>query len=143
MIYLDTSALLKLYILEADSHKVQELVMDQNDPLPVFEFQQVEFINALHLKAFWKDIAGDDIEHLIQLFDRRMRRGQYFCPLIDRTELLMTFRSLARWTPEIGSRTMDILHVACALQISPLLFVTFDQRQERLARKAGLSVHAF
>jgi len=38
---------------------------------------------------------------------------------------------------------MDILHVACAMQISPELFVSFEQRQQNLARKARLNVHTF
>jgi len=143
VIYLDTSALLKLYIREENSEHVQELVTSQKDPLPIWELQQCELINALHLKAFWKEIVPDDASRLLDLFDRRMRRGQYFYPTIDRAELMLTFRSLAKWTPETGCRTMDILHVACAMQISPELFLSFDQRQQSLARKANLTVHTF
>lgn len=143
MIYLDTSAFLKLYVREADSDLVQELVTRQKDPLPVWEFQQVEMINALHLKVFWKEISTDDASRLLALFDQRMRRGQYYCPRIDRAELMLTFRSLAKLTPETGCRTMDILHVACAMQISPERFISFDQRQQTLARKAKLNVHTF
>jgi len=46
VIYLDTSAFLKLYVREADSDRVQDLVIGQKEPLPVWEFQQVEMINA-------------------------------------------------------------------------------------------------
>ena len=143
MIYLDTSAFLKLYVREADSKRVQDLVTSQKDPLPVWEFQQVEMINALHLKVFWKEINTEDATRLVALFDQRMRRGQYYCPRIDRAELMLTFRSLAKWTPETGCRTMDILHVACAMQIAPVAFVSFDERQLTLARKASLNVHTF
>lgn len=117
MIYLDTSAFLKLYIRESDSALVQDLVTRQKQPLPVWEYQQVEMTNALHLKVFWKEITADDATRLLDLFDKRMRRGQYYCPQIDRAELMLTFRRLAKWTPETGCRTMDILHVACAMQI--------------------------
>ena len=143
MIYLDTSAFLKLYVREADSALVQDLVASQKEPLPVWELQQVEIINALHLKVFWKEITAEDAARLLALFDQRMRRGQYYCPRIDRAELMLTFRSLAKWTPETGCRTMDILHVACAMQIAPLTFVSFDERQRTLARKASLNVHMF
>ncbi len=143
MIYLDTSAFLKLYVREADSGRVQDLVTSQKEPLPVWEFQQVEMINALHLKVFWKEISADDANRLLDLFDQRLRRGQYYCPYINRAELLLTFRSLAKWTPETGCRTMDILHVACAMQLAPEAFVSFDERQLNLARKASLKVHAF
>jgi len=39
--------------------------------------------------------------------------------------------------------TMDILHVACAMQISPERFASFDERQINLARKVKLNVHVF
>ena len=39
VIYLDTSALLKLYIHEDHSEAVQEWVVSQDDPLPVWDLQ--------------------------------------------------------------------------------------------------------
>jgi predicted nucleic acid-binding protein len=140
VIYLDTSALLKLYLIEAGSETVQTFVMAQDDPLPVWELQQVELLNGLRLKVFWGDIKGKQADQLIDMFDQRMRRGQYFFPDIARAELMATFRTLSRETSRIGCRTMDILHVACAIQLSPEHFVSFDERQRQLASYTGLHV---
>jgi predicted nucleic acid-binding protein len=41
-------------------------------------------------------------------------------------------------TPELGSRMLDILHVACALELGVRTMMTYDERQIALARKAGL-----
>ena len=46
----------------------------------------------------------------------------------------------AQHTPAIGSRSLDILHVATALVSGATEFCTFDERQCRLARLAGLRV---
>ena len=35
---------------------------------------------------------------------------------------------------------MDVLHIACALQIGAECFISFDERQRALAVIAGLSV---
>jgi hypothetical protein len=35
---------------------------------------------------------------------------------------------------------MDILHVACALQLAPTFFITFDERQRELALHARLTI---
>jgi predicted nucleic acid-binding protein len=40
----------------------------------------------------------------------------------------------------IGSRSLDILHVASALSINADRFLTFDDRQTRLAELAGLTI---
>lgn len=138
MIYLDTSALVKLYLLEEGSEFVQSRVAAQNDPLPVWELQEAELTNALFLKVFWKELTTEEAEAQVTLFHERRRRGLYFFPDIRRGELLADFQRLARETPRSGCRTMDILHVACALQLDSCRFLTFDQRQLALARAVGL-----
>jgi len=140
VIYLDTSALLKLYIRESGSEFVQQQVISQDFPLPIWELQSAEFVNALRLKTFWGEIDNDQADRLIALFDERMERGQYFVPEIDRDRLMTTFRELSHETPRTGCRTMDIYHVACAVQLAPERFLTFDERQRALALHAGLNV---
>jgi predicted nucleic acid-binding protein len=41
--------------------------------------------------------------------------------------------------PQIPMRTLDTLHVACALELGAREFWTFDERQKRLAKTVGLS----
>ena len=46
---------------------------------------------------------------------------------------------LARgYGPKYGMRTLDTLHVACALELKAERFWTFDERQAKLAKAAGL-----
>jgi len=45
-----------------------------------------------------------------------------------------------RHVARLGCRTLDTLHVACALELGAQQFLTFDQRQEKLAKAVGLSV---
>jgi predicted nucleic acid-binding protein len=43
-----------------------------------------------------------------------------------------------RYGPKLGVRTLDSLHVACALELKAERFWTFDDRQAKLARGEGL-----
>ena len=140
MIYLDTSALVKLYVLEAGSEFVQSCLSEQDDPLPVWELQEAELANALHLKVFRNEWTEAEAELQIEHFHSRKQRGLYVFPEIDRVELIREFHRLSRETPRTGCGTMDILHVACALQIPSCRFLTFDGRQGKLARLAGLEM---
>ena len=140
MIYLDTSALVKLYVLEAGSEFVQSCLSEQDDPLPIWELQEAELANALHLKVFRNEWTEAEAELQIEHFHSRKQRGLYVFPEIDRVELIREFHRLSRETPRTGCRTMDILHVACALQIPSCRFLTFDGRQGKLARMAGLEM---
>lgn len=140
MIYLDTSALLKLFILEEESEELQNAIMAQDHPLPIWEIQEAELINALRLKAFWKEITAVQAEQQIKLFHLRKNRGMYFFPVIDRQELMDTFVQLSAKTPQLGCRTMDIFHVACAKVIGATKFISYDARQMKLAKYAGLKI---
>jgi hypothetical protein len=140
VIYLDTSALVKLYVLEAGSEFVQSCLSEQDDPLPVWELQEAELANALHLKVFRNEWTEAEAELQIEHFHSRKQRGLYVFPEIDRVELIREFHRLSRVTPRTGCRTMDIFHVACALQIPSCRFLTFDGRQSKLARLAGLEM---
>ncbi len=140
MLYLDTSALLKLYIREQDSETVQSRIESQDLPLPIWEIQEAEFVNALRLKVFWKEITNTQAEDQISRFQQRRRDGLYFFPEIDRPALTLHFMELSKQTAILGCRTMDILHVACALEIGATSFLSFDQRQNALASHAGLNL---
>jgi predicted nucleic acid-binding protein len=130
----------KLYVLEAGSEFVQSCLSEQDDPLPVWELQEAELANALHLKVFRNEWTDAEAELQIEHFHSRKQRGLYVFPEIDRVELIREFHRLSRETPRTGCRTMDIFHVACALQIPSCRFLTFDGRQGKLARMAGLEM---
>ena len=140
MIYLDTSALIKLYIRESASEEVQHWVASQDEPLPVWELQEMELVNALYLKVFWKDISLRDAETQIDLFRKRQDKGYYVHPDFDRLSWVEMFFRVCRATPELGSRTLDIQHVACACLLDPDAFVSYDERQRNLATKLNLPV---
>jgi hypothetical protein len=39
---------------------------------------------------------------------------------------------------KLGTRTLDVMHVACACEIQADRFLSFDERQLSLAKLAGL-----
>jgi predicted nucleic acid-binding protein len=46
-----------------------------------------------------------------------------------------------KYGPTLGVRTLDSLHVACALELNAERFWTFDERQARLAEAVGLNTN--
>ena len=45
-----------------------------------------------------------------------------------------------RYGPKLGIRTLDSLHVACALELQAEKFWTLDERQAKLAKAEGLKI---
>jgi len=140
VIYLDTSALIKLYLIEKGSETVNDLVLAQDEPLPMWELQEAELVNALRLKVFWGEMSEVESDKLIADFQRRKQSGLYFYPDLDRIQILPYFHKLSMYTQKLGCRTLDILHVSCALIIQADRFVSFDVKQCALAELAGLEV---
>lgn len=140
MVYLDTSALLKLYLIEEGSEWVQALVAAQDDPLPIWELQEAELTNALRLKVFWNEITADQSDEQLAHFRSRKARGLYVFPNLERAALMERFRDLSRHTMELGTHTLDVMHVACACELGVERFVSFDGRQLALAARCGLEV---
>lgn len=119
MIYLDTSAFIKLYLLEDGSVEVHDLVVSQAEPLPVWHCLELEFLNELRFKVFL---------------------GQYFAPHLDPIALHELCLQMSLRTPGTGCRALDILHVAAARLCESTLFVTADKRQATLAEVEGRAV---
>jgi len=140
MLYLDTSALVKLYFNEEGSEAVHDLVRSQNSPLPILELQEMELLNTFRLKVFWKLISSSEANDQAEIFERRKASRQYYFPEIERGRLMMDFRGLLTFTETSGCRTLDVMHVAFALQLKADGFVSFDERQRKLATETGLTV---
>ena len=141
MLYLDTSAFIKLYLVETGSEEVHRLVASQPDPLPLWYLTEVEFSNTVRFKVFLTEMKSAAAEQIISLFLDRKGKGQYFAPALDPVILQELSLRLTMRTPQIGCRALDVLHVAAARLCEADLFVTADKRQAKLAETEGLSAH--
>ena len=137
MIYLDTSAFIKLYLHEDGSAEVHGLVVAQQEPLPVWHFMELEFYNTLRFKVFLAEMSPDSVERVISLYLDRKRNGQYFSPHLDPIALHELSLQMTVRTSTIGCRALDILHVAAARLCDAAMFVTADRRQAALAEVEG------
>ena len=139
MVYVDTSALVKLYIKEPGSDQVSEWLKKNNEPIPLTGLIELEFINALKLKQFRNDLSSEEFEKIISLMHEHEKNGVYYRPLMNFPDVFSFAFNLSRnHTPHCGARSLDILHVGSALAIHIQTFLTLDARQAQLADKAGL-----
>ena len=78
---------------------------------------------------------------ILSRFNEHWVRGVYYRPQQNWTETLNIAIELVRnHTRYIGSRSLDVSHVASATAITTDHFLTFDDRQARLAALAGLEI---
>jgi predicted nucleic acid-binding protein len=139
--YVDPSALLKLYVHEPESAAMSAWRARIGAALPITEHGRLEIINGICLAAFRKAIGADASSDALASFDEDVADGRYAqADVLWRATLRRAGEIGRAHTATIGCRTLDVLHVATALELGLRDFVTFDRRQQQLARATGLKV---
>ena len=141
MVYVDTSVIVKLYVKEEYSRDASDWLRKNNEAIPLTSFHELELINAIHLKQFRTEITLDESRLIISRLEEHEISGVYYRPQLDWSAIFIHAIDLSKkHSASIGSRSLDILHVASALLINADRFLTLDDRQTKLATLAGLKI---
>lgn len=139
--YVDPGALLKLYVHEPESFAMSAWRARTRGALPVTHHARAEIVNGIGLAAFRRDISAVALRDALASVDEDFAAGRYVhADVLWRSALRRAIDLSREYTPQTGCRTLDVLHVACALELALPSFLTFDARQRRLARSVGLKV---
>lgn len=137
--YLDSSALIKLYVPETGSDRVAGYARALPHPIPFSHLHELEMKNALQLKRFRREAPAEAVDESVRVIDEDFAKGVLSRPELNWLDVFRRASQLAlEHSSEIGCRSLDLLHVASALVLEATTFVTFDDRQTHLARAAGL-----
>jgi predicted nucleic acid-binding protein len=139
--YADTSFLVSLYITDANSERATRIAEKLAPPwFVVTEFGEFELVNALWLRIFRRELSATAAGEAQSIFELHLRDGLMSQRLMT-SEIYFRARDLAmRWSYSLGTRALDVLHVASALVLEADMFHTFDERQAKLARAVGLRI---
>jgi predicted nucleic acid-binding protein len=140
-IYADPSALLKLYLNEPQSRAVTAWRAKIATPLTVTHHGRLELINGIGLAAHRGLISEGIYDAALEALDDDFDRGRYVqADLLWRATLKRASALSRKFTSVLGCRSLDVLHVASALELGMRSFVTFDVRQNQLARAVKLRI---
>lgn len=138
--YTDTSFLVSLYVLDANSALVAEQMKLAKLPILLTSLGELDLANALYLRLFRKELVPFKVKAAHALFTKDLADGIYqlkpLSPAMFERAKLVAYKH----TPRLGTRTLDVLHVASALVLQANTFHTFDRNQRKLAEAEGLAV---
>ncbi len=136
-IYADSSFIAPLYVLDVHAPEARRR-MGTYPSVWLTPFNRTEVAHAFYLQVFRTRISITEAQLAWNNFEQDCARGLWIpVNLPERT--WQTCVDLARrHGPALGVRTLDSLHVACALELKAQHFWTFDDRQARLAEAVGL-----
>jgi predicted nucleic acid-binding protein len=140
MIYADSSLLVSSYVDDVHSSEADRR-MSTAPSVWITPLNRSEIAHAIHQCVFRGKLSLPDARRVWGDFERDCTQGIWI-PVNFPERTWETSIDLARrHGATLGIRTLDSLHVACALELKAEKFWTFDERQARLAETAGLDTN--
>ena len=136
--YFDTSALVAVYVTEAHSNAARRALRAQG-PIPFTPLHHLELRNACELLVGRSLLSPLELDALtIHIQDDR-QAGRLIDTAIDWEATFTRAGDLSRvYTRKHLTRSLDLLHVALAVEIGCRVFVSGDHRQLKVARNLKL-----
>jgi predicted nucleic acid-binding protein len=141
MIYLDASIVFSLYSPDRNSIFAASLIAAARAPLVLSSFCEFEVVNAFSLRVFRKEISEQEALGARRKFELNIESGVYLVRSLPESAFTRAKALAEKFTPSIGVRAANLLHIAAAIELGAKSLYTFDQRQHRSAQAAGLKVN--
>lgn len=139
--YFDSGIITKWYVPEPNTAAALALRQRFDPPIWLTSLHRIELTAAWRLKVFRKEVAAFTITGVLADFHADVAQGIFVKPTVSEDEVARLAEDLAdRYCALLGTRSLDILHVAWALAAESTHFVTGDERQARLAEAVRLPV---
>jgi predicted nucleic acid-binding protein len=136
-LFLDTSALVKLFVSEAGSGDVAAITAESH-PVNLGSLTPHEFLSAIHRRARERSLSDQEATAAIVKFRDRFLPNAVVIPF-DRAVSVRAF-SLVERHRATGLRVLDAVQLACCLEIPDATFVLADHRLAGIAQAQGVSI---
>jgi predicted nucleic acid-binding protein len=133
----DSSLIVSLYVIDANSPRAVQR-MSQRPDAWLTPLNRTELAHAVQQRVFRKEINEFEARRIWTAFEDDCVAGVWEFVSFPNIAWQTSLDLARRFGPTLGMRTLDTLHVACALELGADRFWTFDERQARLAAAAGL-----
>ena len=137
-LYLDTSALVKLYVREPETADLSAFVRRHAPPLPFSSLHELELTHALERRREDGDFSSIEVNRIVAAVEKDLESGVLARPTADWPGTFTRAIHLLR--QHRGLRSLDALHIGHALEAGAGWFVTYDRRQGKAASAEGLKL---
>jgi predicted nucleic acid-binding protein len=138
-VYADTSVFVSLYLPDAHSEEAQGH-MTKRPRLWLTPLHQAEWTHAIGQHIFHRKISAREARQVFRVFQQDREAAVWVEAHLPETVWETCVALARRHVARLGVRSLDTLHVASALELKAESFWTFDQRQAKLAKAAGLKI---
>lgn len=135
--YADTSFLVSLYLSDVYTPDAERR-MASKPAVWLTPFHVAEWTHAIEQHVFRGALSRIEADLYHRQFQQHRKSGIWMEVALPETAFDVCADLGRRYGSRLGQRTLDVLHVAAALELKAERFWTFDKRQAKLARAEGL-----
>ena len=137
----DSSLIVALYLAEVDSARADAACAAVPPPILLTDWHRVEIANAFQRAVKNGRVTSTQAAQLWQDFTDDVNAGRFEIAAIDHAAVLTRTLALTqKHTATTGTRSLDLIHIASALETGAADFLSFDHRQRQTASAEGMNV---
>lgn len=102
---------------------------------------EFEMINALWVLVFRGQIATHQAVQSELAYDVDLRAGHFNQVSLPESSFVRANELSRKLSVHLGTRAVDVLHIAAALELGASGFFSFDVNQRKMAEAAGLKLN--
>jgi len=138
-IYVDSSFLVSLYLSDRHSHQARQRIMSA-PPLWFTPLHNSAWAHAVGQHIFRGELSLSEAQGMSARMEEHLAAGRWIAVPLPENSFELCSDLARRYAPKLGMRTLDTLHVSCALELKAERFWTFDERQAKLAKAQGMRI---
>jgi hypothetical protein len=140
--YADSGFVVSLYLTtEGTSAQARKEGKRASRPILLSPLSLLEIRNALNFGIHRGEVTSDQRDAVLAEIEAQIEKG--FFRLVDASQSSIYSKAQElsnKHTPEVATRSLDLMHLAAALLSEARTFLTFDKRQAKAASAEGLVV---
>jgi predicted nucleic acid-binding protein len=137
-VYVDSSFLISLYVTDrhsSDSRRRMRIA----PRLGFTPLHRAEWAHAIAQHVFRGELAPAQARQLDRHLEADITAGRWLEVEVPEKAFALCAHLGRQYGSKLGVRTLESLHVACALELEATQFWTCDGRQAKLAEEKGLN----
>ena len=139
--YADSSFLVSLLRIDSNHEAAMRYMAECGETLAFNPLHRVELRNALRNAQAFGQITENERRLAFRRIEQDLQAGLLIYTRVSWTDVFRLADELSdKHSGKEGQRTIDLLHVALALECGAKTFLSFDRRQRSLAKAANLIV---
>jgi predicted nucleic acid-binding protein len=139
--YADSSFLVSLYRKDQHQRAAHRFMATRSETIGFSPLNRIELRNAFRNLAARGEISEQEQRAVFRQITDDLDSGFLLHITVNWSEAFRRTDHLSEeYATSEGQRTIDLLHVAIALEARATTFLSFDERQRKLAKAAGLKV---